>query len=532
MLKNIFLTTSTGLLLALAWPTYGWSLLVFLSFVPLLFVEHQIRNAGVKYQGIKVFGFAYWAFLIWNSITTWWIWKATPFGGVFAIVVNTLLMALVFFSYHKLAKRLTPPLALTFFIAIWISFEKFHHHWDFSWPWLSLGNVFSENIHWIQWYEITGIFGGSLWILMVNAVLFSAVVKYQSIKDKKLLFRTLALALSLVVLGISVSLWRWQTYQEKGTVVTSVVLQPNTDPYSEKYHQSSEHIAEDLINLALPKMDHQVSFVLAPETVFSNRQTLAEFQGTPAYQSLLHFNQQFPQSAWLTGIDLYTIYPSSIPKSATANKFSNSDAAWYESYNAAIFQYQNQKPEVYYKSKLVVGVELFPYRSVIEPLLGNALIDLGGSVSSLTTQKEVSVFENPTNHIKIAPIICYESIYGAHVIRYVRNGAQVLGVVTNDSWWGNTQGHQQLLSYARLRAIENRRSIVRSANSGISAYINQKGEINSSLSYETKGALKGTVKANDTFTFYSKYGDFVARISYLVAGLLFLVGVFNSKIGK
>ena len=177
----------------------------------------------------------------------------------------------------------------------------------------------------------------------------------------------------------------------------------------------------------------------------------------------------------------------------------------------------------------MVGVELFPYRSIFEPLLGNAMIDLGGSVATLTPQKEVSVFENPNIKVNVAPIVCYESIYGAHVIKYVRKKANILGIITNDSWWGNTQGHKQLLSYARLRAIETRRSVARSANSGISAFINQKGEIVSSLAYETKGALKGTVRANDTLTFYTKYGDFVARICYLVAGLLLLVGVFRRK---
>ena len=95
-------------------------------------------------------------------------------------------------------------------------------------------------------------------------------------------------------------------------------------------------------------------------------------------------------------------------------------------------------------------------------------------------------------------------------------GAQFLSIITNDAWWGNTQGHKQLLSYARLRAIENRRAIARSANTGISAFINTKGEIIKELPYAYKGALKGQIELNDVLTFYTRYGDLIARVSILI----------------
>jgi apolipoprotein N-acyltransferase len=114
----------------------------------------------------------------------------------------------------------------------------------------------------------------------------------------------------------------------------------------------------------------------------------------------------------------------------------------------------NQKVQVYHKGKLVPGVEIFPYMSVLKPILGDAMLNLGGTVASLGTDKERVAFSNPYNKGKMAPIICYESIYGEFVTDYVKKGANFLGIMTNDSWWGVTEGHKQLLSYARLRAIE------------------------------------------------------------------------------
>ena len=114
---------------------------------------------------------------------------------------------------------------------------------------------------------------------------------------------------------------------------------------------------------------------------------------------------------------------------------------------------------------------------------------------------------NTKINLKTGPVICYESIYGEFVTEYVRKGAQFLAIITNDAWWGNTAGHKQLLSYARLRAIENRRSIVRSANTGISAVINPKGEITDKLPYDTKGVLKAKFSPANKITFYTQYGD-------------------------
>ncbi len=159
-----------------------------------------------------------------------------------------------------------------------------------------------------------------------------------------------------------------------------------------------------------------------------------------------------------------------------------------------------------------------PYKAFLAPLIGEFLLDFGGTIATRGTQAYRTVFTN-SNGIKTAPVVCYESIYGAYTTEYVRNGAQFLSIVTNDAWWGNTQGHQQLLSYARLRAIENRRDIARSANTGISAFINARGEVTQQIAYEKQGALTGKVKLYDHLTFYSIYGDYLARW----AGFLFIL---------
>jgi len=536
MSKNYLLALLSGLLLAFAWPTYGFTWLIFIALVPLLLAEKAIREQSPKHNNLHTFVASYLTFISWNTFTTWWIWNSTEVGGVFAVVVNSLLMTLVFQLFHLIAKRKPLRFSLIFLTAFWITFEKFHLIWDFSWPWLNLGNVFSEHPQWIQWYEYTGTFGGSLWIWIVNISFFVAVLAYQKNKKIKSLLKHSILGFAILVLGIYLSKYQYATYQEQGTPFTAIVLQPNTDPYTEKYHQSSDKIATDLLQLTQSKIDQNVAFVLAPETVFSTKTTLSGFQQSDAHRQIQNFLADYPQTSFLTGVDLYKIYNTPVMPTPTANRFSNTKQAWYESFNAALLITNNSDaqragniPQVYHKSKLVVGVEHFPFRSVLQPLLGNVMIDLGGSVSTITPQSEAETFTHPNNTLKAAPIICYESIYGEYVGYYVQKGSNFFAIITNDSWWGNTQGHKQLLSYARLRAIEHRRAIARSANSGISAFINQRGEILASLPYETKGALRGEIYANTKPTFYSQQGDYIARIAVLVAALFFLVGFFVTK---
>lgn len=519
-MKNIALAIASGLLLAAAWPTYGFACLIFVAWVPLLFAEHRIRQKQTRTQR-KVFACSYLTFLIWNALTTWWIWNATPLGMLFAVLVNSLLMSVVFMAYHLVAQRRSPKIALIFLIAFWISFEKFHLNWDFSWPWLNLGNVFSENITWVQWYQYTGVFGGSLWVWLVNVLIFIFLGRCFSSKDKKILLSGAILLALLVGLPIVASQIIFAQYQPQGKTTQVLVLQPNIDPYAEKYNISNVEMAQILTDLAHPQMSDKISFIIAPETVFAENIPIDNFLQQAEIQELKRFIEPYPKASILSGVAMYRLITNPW-EVGTQSNYLPKQGIWFNDYNSAFLLNAKNKQDFYHKSKLVVGVENMPFQQIIKPLLGNVMIDLGGTVAVKTTQEEPSVFVGMQGE-KAAPVICYESVYGQYVAEYARKGAEFLAIITNDAWWGNTQGHKQLLSYARLRAIETRRDIARSANSGISAMINQRGEILQKLSYQTQGVLKASVQLNDAQTFYTRYGDYIARICiYVSVGILLI----------
>ncbi|WP_172919004.1 apolipoprotein N-acyltransferase [Capnocytophaga canis] len=527
MKKNILLALFSGILLAISWPTYGFAVFIFAAFVPLLFAEQRIRR-NYKYTKRKLFFVSYLSFLVWNVITTWWIWHSTQGGAVFAILANTLLMTTVFMLYHIVAKRMVRKVAYIFLVAIWLSFEKFHLSWDISWTWLNLGNVFSEYPAWVQWYEYTGTFGGTLWVWLVNIILFLYVNAFFETKNRKILAKGVGISVLCFAVPVIFSYFTYINYKEDENPIDVIVLQPNVDPYYEKYQISNPEIANLLVKLSEDKIDHNVNFIVTPETVFGDNIGLNQLQQSWEISILRQMVAQYPKLNIVGGVAMIDFIQDESLLTPQSNYLEKHNV-WYNDYNSAFLLNKNADIPLYHKSKLVVGVENFPYQSVLKPIFGETLIDLGGTVALKTTQPHRSVFYGEQTKGKAAPIICYESIYGEFVTDYIKNGANFLAILTNDAWWQNTQGHKQLLSYARLRAIETRRSIARSANTGISAFINQRGDVLNSLPYDTQGSLRGTINLNEKITFYTKTGDYLARISYFLSLFVFLYAIARKR---
>jgi len=507
-------------------------------------MEHGVSKfSNYNRKSWVVFGLSYLCFVIWNVVTTGWLYGSkNPDGShsmmavVFPVLVNSFLYSLVFQCYHWYKNAQGTYWGMAFLVAIWMSFEKFHLNWELTWPWLNLGNAFSDYPKLIQWYDTLGATGGSFWILLVNLLIFYTIRIWEAGRKRKDLIINISATVLLIGLPMIISLIKFNSFNEKPVGEVSVLmLQPDLDPYGEKYSKDSITIQNELLALAENNTKGKIDYYIAPETAIPGRGSISEtaFEKSELLNNVKGFLAKHPGSVFATGISShkYFLDKNTVP----TNAYQINDRVWVESYNSAVQIIPNQKVEVYHKGKLVPGVEIFPYMNVLKPLLGDAMINLGGTVASLGTDKERVAFSNPYNKGKIAPIICYESIYGEFVTDYVKKGANFLGIMTNDSWWGVTEGHKQLLSYARMRAIETRREIVRSANSGISAHINAKGEILEDTFYGDQTTLFAKVNLYEGETFYVRAGDFLSRVSIFALGFLlfyFLIKRFQNKMKK
>ncbi|MCK4289125.1 MAG: apolipoprotein N-acyltransferase [Bacteroidales bacterium] len=528
----ILLSIFSGILFSIGWPVNGFPVFLFFSFVPLLYIEDFICKNKKNFSIFSILFYSYPAFFVWNLLTTWWIWNSTETGAIMAILLNSLFMA-VFFNLYHITKRILYKNDQGYFILIfyWITWEFLHLDWDLSWSWLNLGNGFASYTKWIQWYEFTGTFGGTFWILLVNIIIYKLLVelltKNKSLKKIIVLFSSLLL---LIFLPIIFSYIIYNNYEETKNPVSVVVVQPNIDPYSEQYNLPPSIIIDKIFKLAEPEIDSLTDFVVCPES--ANQEDIWErnIKNYPSIIQLKKFIKKYPHINFVIGASTYKRLEDEQPITNAARKFHDSDNYYY-AYNTVIFLDSSDIIRLYHKSKLTPGVEKMPSWKILKPLEKFA-IDLGGTIGTLATDKEKKVF-NTKDSLKVAVIICYESVYGEFVSEFVRNGANLIFLITNDGWWGNTPGHRQHFSFSPLRAIETRRSFARSANTGISCFINQKGDVFQKTEYWVPAVIKQDINANSKLTFYVKYGDYIGRISAFISALFFLItismGIVNRK---
>lgn len=471
---------------------------------------------------------AFISFLLWNIGTTWWVANATLAGGIFAFTINALLMTLVFGTWSLLDRKLASKYSFWLLIPIWLLFEFAHHRWDLSWPWLTLGNYFSVRSGWIQWYEWTGTLGGSAWILSLNLLIFKLLLQFKENKNIKghVISLVTVLIFPLIISQILLSLDNISiTTPQK---LKALVLQPNIDPYTEKFaaSASNEAFTDSLLHLAKTRVGSHTDLLLGPETTLPLSFIEDKLSTFSFGQKLQKQIDEWPNTNILIGAATVRIFDAK--KSVASTPIPN-DTRWYESYNTSMLLTKNRAPQFAHKSKLVPGVELVPFSAYL-PFLSALAIENGGTSGTLGIENEpktmrISLPSKEGKTVLLAPIICYESIYGDFVRQQVNKGAQALCILTNDGWWGNTPGYKQHFSFACLRAIETRRWVLRSANTGTSGSIDPSGKITKKTSYWTKTAFSQTIQLRTDQTFYTKYGDWPAGISIswilLVMGLVF-----------
>ncbi|MCU0388399.1 MAG: apolipoprotein N-acyltransferase [Chitinophagaceae bacterium] len=512
----------SGFLLWLSWPHNGFTIFIFVAWIPILMGEE-------KFQSTRLFFLTLWAsFLIWNTGTTWWIWNSTGPGAAGAIMANSLIMCLPVLMYRFCKKIISFPFALASFISYWVLYEFIHHNWELSWPWLTLGNVFATTPSWIQWYQFTGSSGGSVWVLLVNSLIFAGIKLIQN-KSRARMLIVSGFLMAVIPIALGIMIYPKPSSVNANSVGNTnvVVVQPNVEPYFEKFNTSPDVLTENLIALSKGKMDANTRLLVWPETAIPAQAWEHEIDSIPIFKKVFAFLDEYPNVLLVTGIDSYKLWGNYNPGGMSIRKMRN--GLYYEAFNTAMGKSASNGTQLYHKSKLVPGVESLPSWL---GFMASVFDDFGGINGSLGRSDHAMVFSAKGNPYRPAPVICYESIYSDYLTRYTNQGANIITIITNDGWWGNTEGHHQHMHYARLRAIESGLWVARSANTGISCFIDPQGHIYQPQPWDTQAAIKMEVPVNSSPSFYARNFDWISRLSAVVALLLFIYTIYRKWLHK
>jgi len=536
MKRNYQLALLSAFLLWFAWPPIPFSSAILLiALVPILIATDNIIKSEGKKKGKLIFQTTFLCFFAWNTASIYWVfnsldsamptWVAAlisliPFG------LGAVLMTLAFWLYYRMRLITSRIWAHTGLICFWIGYEYLHQSWDLAFPWMNLGNGFASTHQLVQWYEYTGVYGGTLWILLTNILFFEIWISLKAGTLQLNRNRLIIPAATLVIFPIAISLSIYFNYTEKSNPANIVVVQPNIDPYKKFGSMPASEQIVRLIHLSDSLGQSNTEYFIWPETAISQATEEKTFREDENFKTIQSFLNKYKNSNLISGIESYSIYDSAETLTARFNK---NNGIYFDVFNAAVSIENSGTLQFYHKSKLVPGVEQTPFSNALS-FLKPAFAAFGGATGSYGKQDEPSVFYSQSG-IGSAPVICYESIWGEYVAEYIKKDAQFVAIMTNDGWWGNTSGKDQHFQYAKLRAIETRRWVARSANTGISGFINQRGDVVQQTKWWVQGSIKQDINLNGELSLYVRFGDYIAKCGTIGSGLfaLFLLTALLRK---
>ncbi len=497
--------------MSLAWREHISALLMLLAFIPFLMILYKSKNK--KTSGSVVFTRLLPGMLLFNLVTFSWLGKVSLAGATMAILAHSFLMSftlwLVYFVYLR-ASKLTTVIS---FIGFWLAYENLCLNISIISPWLNTGNVFGKEPGLIQWYEYTGAGGGTLWVLIVNLLLFNALIKLDKYRER--ILRYLLPALIMIVLPIIISVTIGARFSEDTAAEKVVIVQPNIDPYADKFDSLTFPTQlENMLSLTAGLIDDSCRWLFFPETSIDDPFEESTAESNWYIRRIRSFFSEYDSLNIILG-------------ATTTATFHNGDQR--ELYNSAVYIGKDSDISFYHKSKLVPGFE--KKVSFLPPFLERIIIpDLGGTMSGYSIQKERDVFTHTYTSTKAAPVICYESAYGEFTTQYIHKGAGFIAILTNDGWWNNTSAYKQHLWFASIRAIENRRPVIRCANTGISCTIDKKGRIRDSLAWWKQGVLVSNINPGETTTLYAVHGDIIYRYSTFASLVIIILAFIAAPI--
>lgn len=500
--KDRLLIILSGILIGVSFTPFPmpFPMFLFFAFIPYFFVL-QKRSTLLKInQG------NYLLVIILSIVTIYWVgsWqsKADPFlmmGGGVLIFFYPVVFLIPSTLYYLSSKIFKGKFILWLFPLFWVTGEFLLTLTDLKFPWLTLGHGLAKFTAFIQIADIIGAFGLSLVVLYINVLLFKTA-KIISEGSKKFILQ-ISLASLLFLIPVIYGAVKLGEYQESANKVRVGIIQPNIDPWDKWEVGSLNDLADLYFDLSQKCIDQGAEIIIWPETA------LPVYLLSGSYQNIVDTIYSFLK---MNNVHLMTGMPDikfyfNKDEAPENSKFAQDAEYYYTTYNAILlFSPDESEVQRYGKMHLVPLGEKTPFVDQI-PFLGD-LLKWGVGLSGWNTGQDTTVFSANINskEVQIGGIVCFESVFPVFVTHFADRNAQFLVVVTNDSWYGNSSGPYQHKEFAALRAVENRRAVVRSANGGISCLIDARGITIEETKMFTRDYLVVDVSLNDEKTFYTK----------------------------
>ncbi len=524
--SRLFLCILSGLLLGCSFPPIPAGILACVGLVPLLIVLDEIDRIWPALR------YTYVAMLVFHLITLNWTGGYSHGNDIYMMIAGavTMLVHPLFYwipvSVYMIVKRhLGRGPALIAFPFIWVAYEYTHSLSEWSFPWLTIGNSQTYDLARIQFISITGVYGLSFWVLVLNVLVF-AMYRLWAEQPRPIFRRPIILLLSaLLVVYLAPTVYGTMVLARHpaelpagGTpsTVTIGMVQPNLDPW-DKWSRSGVETLDIYEQLTRRLVDS--TGITRPDIVLWPETAIPIYLLTPRNAGLLDIFKTHVSAlgvSILTGLPQAVFYRDSASAPWSAKRVPATGER-YDSFNAtAFFQPGSDSIPWYGKMKMVPLAERVPYADAF------AFLDFlrwNVGIGGWQIGRDTTIYRDRKTGARFSSMICYESVYPSFVAAFVRKGAEFISIVTIDSWWGKMSGAYQHAQFAILRAVENRRWIARCALGGISCYIDPYGRVYDRTDLFTQALLSRTIGRSTALTMYTRIGDWLSEICLFVSGM-------------
>ncbi len=531
---RLWLAIVSGVMLGASFPPSPFGILACFGLVPLLIVLADLERIGPSLR------YAYVSMLVFHLITLNWtggyVHAKDPYmmiAGAATMLFHPFFYFIPIFIYVFAKRHLGDRTALIALPFIWVAYEYTHSLSEWSFPWLTIGNSQTFDLPRIQFISLTGVYGLSFWIVVVNILAF---LLYSTLARRKpgdpwrgSVLWLAALLIVYVVPAIYGLIALNSAVPEQAGVragdadsITVGIIQSNVDPW-EKWTQSGgetinlyEHLTESLVDRT---RGPRPELVLWPETAVPfDLMFPANWEVLAALKSEL---TRLGVSV-LTGMPHFVYYSDSSAAPRTAQR-SHRTGQMYDAFNSsALIQPGVEDVQWYGKMKMVPLAERVPYAEALSFL---GFLQWGVGIGGWQIGRDTTIFLERKTGARFCSMICYESVYPAFVAAFVKKGAEFIALITIDSWWGKMSGAYQHEQFAILRAVENRRWIARCAVGGISCFIDPYGHVYQKTELFTQATLSRTIGRSTGLTFYTEHGDWLGEGCLFITGLFFAAAV-------
>ncbi|MGQ9805178.1 MAG: apolipoprotein N-acyltransferase [Chlorobiales bacterium] len=497
-------------------PFFAW-----IGFVPILLHLKPLEKFGAYFRA------TYLSLLCFTLVSVWWVSLSTFLGGFLMYFAQTFFMTIPFIVFFFVKKILGWNRALWLFPFFWTAWEWIYLDLEISFGWITLGNSHA-NLWWlVQYVDLFGVWAISFWIVLLN-VLIVKVIEFKSATSPSSLQLSMLYS-SIVLLFFLPLLYSTIVFllpkPEPVGIIKVAVIQPNIDPFGKWENSNRRAVLEKHICVSDSAARSGVDLIVWPETAIPY--FILYQRGSEAWERLVSSVARW-NAPLLTGLSDAVYYADSTQRQFGA-KYDRNARQYYDTFNSAMLLDSNGNAQVYHKMKLVPFAERVPYAEYL-PFFSSATFAVAG-ISSWGVGKDTLNFSFVTKlnqNVQVTGLICYESIYPAFTADFVRRGASMLTVITNDGWFSKSYGPYQHAAFAKLRCIESRRAMARSANTGISLFIDRYGRPYGEIPWWKEAYTVASLELYNDESFYVRHTDWFPKVCLFISLFGIVVTLFSA----